>query len=96
VSDVEQRIDDLSDVERGMLIRELAEAHPRITKQLLDWIDLHRKREAVRQSMPQHPLTPHEGIPGLRLCYFRRGDAMCLRGADDPLHAVAAATGGAR
>jgi hypothetical protein len=96
VPDLEQRIDDLSDVERGILIRELAETHPRITKQLLKWIDLHRETDAARQSMPRHPLTQHKGIPGLQLCYFYHKGAACLRMADDPLHAMATVTGGAR
>jgi hypothetical protein len=94
VPDLEQRIDELSDVDRGMLIRELANNHPRITRQLLNLIDLHRERDAVRQSMPRHPHTQHERTPGLQLCYFRQGDAWCLRMADDPLHV--AATGGLR
>jgi hypothetical protein len=96
VPDLEQRIDDLSDAERGWLISELANNHPRITKQLLDGIDLNREHDTIRESMPQHPLTRHESVPGMQLCYFRSGGAFCLRGADDPLHVVGASSGGAR
>jgi hypothetical protein len=93
---IEQRIEALSDAERGWLIYSLAERHPRITKQLLDDADHNRKVDAARQSMPRHPLVQHERIPGLQLCYFRHEGAPCLRMADDPLHAMATASGGAR
>jgi hypothetical protein len=96
MANLEQRIDDLSDAERGWLIRQLADSHPRIAKQLLDGINLNREHDAIRQSMPRHPLARHESVTGAQLCYFRSGGAFCLRGAEDPLHAVGATSGGAR
>jgi hypothetical protein len=81
----EQRIDALTDGERGMLIRELAESHPRITKLLLDRIDEGRQRAAAREAMSPHPFTAHPSVEGMSLCYFHDG-ATCLRAAGDPLH----------
>ena len=89
-SEIEERIDALSDAERGMLISDLAARHPRITKQLLEQVDLYREEAAARESMPQHPLTQHRSIPGAQLCYFRHKGTACLRMAEDPLHATEA------
>lgn len=84
----EQRIEGLSMAERGMLIRDLAEIHPRIASRLLGQIDLYREREKVREAMPVHPFTEHADIPGLQLCYLRSEGVTCLRPADHPLHAL--------
>jgi hypothetical protein len=82
-------MDALTDVERGILLHVLAERHPRITKQLLDQIDLYRKRDAAREAMPHHPFTQHERVPdlGMMFCFFRHNDATCLREKDHTVHA---------
>lgn len=80
-------IENLSEVEHGLLFHFLAEDHPRVLKTLLGRIDEYRAREAARKAMPAHPFTTHEGMS---LCYWRFGAGACLRSAGDEIHATEA------
>ena len=75
MTDLDKRLDSLSDGDRAMLVRELLDSHPRIAEHLLDRVDLYHRREAAREAMPPHPFTTHPRIAGLHLCHFHHGGA---------------------
>lgn len=87
----EQRIDALTDVERGILIHTLAAQHPRVAKRMLDQIDGHRQRAAAREAMPPHPYTKHPIIADSVFCWFKSEDTSCMRSEDDQLHTAGGA-----
>jgi hypothetical protein len=87
VAEIEKAaLDNLSGVERRMMLNVLSERHPRIMKALLRSVDDDRADEVVRAQMPPHRAEHDERLPDVPICFYRQGGAACLRWSEDPLH----------
>jgi hypothetical protein len=85
-ADTPATVKDLSDGERYIALRILADEHPDIFEVLLDRIGQYRTSQANRAAMLAHPFTRHEFVEGTTHCFWQSGGTPCLRTEDDPRH----------